>query len=179
MDLTEDAFTARIKLIHQALQIPETYAVEKKIPLHFESDSLIELKNTNGKKVHKLTAVAAKMWAELNNAAEADGINLIVISSFRSVEHQRALIERKLEKGQTILDILRVLAPPGYSEHHTGRAVDLTTDDCPPCVERFENTNAFAWLQKSAHQFNFSLSYPRDNPYGFIYEPWHWAYNDN
>jgi len=178
MEQSEDVFFARIKLIHQALRIPETYAVDRKIPLHIESSSLIEIKDTNTTKAHRLTAPAAKMWAEMNTAAESDGINLIMISSFRSVEHQRALIERKLEKGQSILEILTILAPPGYSEHHTGRAIDLTTDNCPPCVENFETTDAFDWLQKSAHRFRFILSYPRDNPYGFIYEPWHWAYNE-
>lgn len=177
MVLSETAFIARVKLIHQALNIPDTYASDKKIPLHIESSSLVEIKNANAAKVHKLIAPAAKMWTEMSSAAKSDGINLILISSFRSVEHQRALIERKLEKGQSIKEILTILAPPGYSEHHTGRAIDLTTDDCPPCVENFETTDAFDWLQKSAHQFKFTMSYPRDNPYGFIYEPWHWAYN--
>jgi D-alanyl-D-alanine carboxypeptidase len=179
MELSKDAFIAQVRQIHQALKIPDNYAIDKKIPLHIESISLVEIKDTNTTKTHKLTAPAAKMWSKMNDAAKSDGINLIMISSFRSIDHQRALIERKLENGQTILEALTILAPPGYSEHHSGRAIDLTTDDCPPCVEKFETTDAFNWLQKTAHHFKFSLSYPRNNPYGFIYEPWHWAFNEN
>ena len=110
--------------------------------------------------------------------AKQQGISLIMVSGYRGLEYQRTLIEKKVEKGQDILEILKVLAPPGYSEHHTGKAIDLTTENCPPCVERFENTEAFSWLRTNAGKYNFSLSYPRDNPYGFIYEPWHWAYRD-
>ena len=44
-------------------------------------------------------------------------------------------------------------------------------------VTSVELSDGFAWLSHSAHQFGFSLSYPRDNPLGFIYEPWHWCFN--
>ena len=26
-----------------------------------------------------------------------------------------------------------------------------------------------------AGAFGFSMTYPRDNPWGIIYEPWHWS----
>ena len=72
-------------------------------------------------------------------------------------------------------DVDLVNTPPGYSEHHTGRALDITTSDCEPLTEAFELTEAFTWLVTHASKYQFSLTYPRDNPYGIIYEPWHWA----
>ncbi|MBT8145423.1 MAG: D-alanyl-D-alanine carboxypeptidase family protein, partial [Gammaproteobacteria bacterium] len=63
-----------------------------------------------------------------------------------------------------------------FSEHHTGRALDLNTDGCAVLQEEFENTSAFQWLMAEAQSFGFILSYPRDNPWGIVYEPWHWCY---
>lgn len=74
--------------------------------------------------------------------------------------------------------ILEVSAAPGFSEHHTGRALDLTTPGGPVLEEPFEHTDAFAWLSESAGSFGFHLSYPRGNSHGIAYEPWHWAWKD-
>ena len=73
-------------------------------------------------------------------------------------------------------EILRVNAAPGFSEHHTGRAVDIGTQDCEVLEEVFEKTSEFKWLQENAECFGFSMSYPRDNTAGFAYEPWHWCF---
>ena len=72
--------------------------------------------------------------------------------------------------------ILRVNAAPGFSEHHTGRAVDLGTHDCEALEEEFEQTDAFVWLERNAESFGFAMSYPRGNASGFAYEPWHWCF---
>lgn len=176
MTYTTATYLSRIKEIHAALDFPQSYVEERNLPLHIEACDLVEIVNNSADKIYRLTPPAAHAWQEMEKAAKLAGISLIVVSAFRSVEHQRALIEKKLEKGQNILDVLTLLAPPGYSEHHTGTAIDLTTENCPPCVERFEETDAFNWLCENARYYGFSMSYPRDNHYGFVYEPWHWAY---
>jgi len=112
----------------------------------------------------------------MRNAAEIDGIVLQLVSGFRSVEQQRDILKRKLEKRLNILEILRTSAAPGYSEHHTGRAIDITTPGSVPLNEEFEKTRAFEWLGKNAARFGFQMSYPRENPHGFVYEPWHWCH---
>ena len=178
MPSSKENFISKVNQIHRALNIPESFAEDRKLPLQAESSELVEIVCEGSDKIHKLTKSAAEAWSKLDRAAKNDGISLIVVSTYRGLEYQRALIEKKLEKGQDILDILKLLAPPGYSEHHTGRAMDLTTEDCPPCVEHFENTQAFSWLKKNASTYGFSLSYPRDNLYGFVYEPWHWAFKE-
>ncbi len=68
------------------------------------------------------------------------------------------------------------LAPPGFSEHHTGNAIDIGTYRIENLQEEFESTKAFNSLKENAHLFNFYMSYPKYNQYGFIYEPWHWCY---
>ena len=73
-------------------------------------------------------------------------------------------------------EILKVSAAPGYSEHHSGRVVDLTTPGYAPLEEEFEDSAAFAWLCRSAAEHGFYLSYPRGNPHGIAYEPWHWCW---
>ena len=73
-------------------------------------------------------------------------------------------------------EILQVNAAPGYSEHHGGEALDIGTPGEPPAEESFETTPAFAWLSQHAARHGFSLSYPRDNPHGIVYEPWHWRF---
>jgi zinc D-Ala-D-Ala carboxypeptidase len=123
-----------------------------------------------------LAPPAAAAWLEMRAAAARDGVELLLISAFRSFEFQEALIRGKLAKGRTIAEILTVNAPPGCSEHHSGRAVDIGARDTPALEEAFENTPAYVWLAAQAKHFGFRLSYPRGNRYGYLYEPWHWCY---
>lgn len=119
---------------------------------------------------------AAAAWLAMREAAQGDGVELLLISAFRSFEFQLALIRGKLAKGRSIAEILTVNAPPGCSEHHSGRAVDIGERDTPALEEDFERTRAFAWLGGNAARFGFHLSYPRGNSYGYLYEPWHWCW---
>jgi D-alanyl-D-alanine carboxypeptidase len=112
----------------------------------------------------------------MRDAARADGVELLLVSAYRSVVYQTVLVQRKLARGLTLDEILRVNAAPGYSEHHSGRALDVTTPGSPPAEESFEATPAFAWLMRRASEFGFRLSYPRGNPHGILYEPWHWFF---
>ncbi|MCJ7815900.1 MAG: D-alanyl-D-alanine carboxypeptidase family protein, partial [Xanthomonadales bacterium] len=111
-------------------------------------------------------------------SAAGERVVLQAVSAYRSVEYQAGIISRKLEKGEGIGDILRVSAAPGYSEHHTGRAIDITTPGVAVLEEEFEDTEAFSWLTAHAGDFGFSMSFPRGNPFGVAYEPWHWAWKE-
>lgn len=123
-----------------------------------------------------LHAEAARAWRHLHHAALMDGVVLEAISGWRSHAYQLGIFERKLARGQTVDDILAVNAAPGFSEHHDGRAIDIGTPGEPAAEESFEATPAFAWLQGEAPGHGFRLSYPRDNPHGIVYEPWHWYF---
>jgi D-alanyl-D-alanine carboxypeptidase len=125
---------------------------------------------------HRLVAPAAKAWANLKRQAARDGEVVFIVSAFRAVERQIEIIQRKLDSGESIDSILTVCAPPGYSEHHTGRAVDLGAPGAALLDPDFEHTSAFDWLHRNAASFGFSLSYPAGNSYGYAYEPWHWCH---
>ena len=173
--MNTDAFAAHVAAIHHELGVPGDYAERTRLPLVREPETLVEVSPGRTDRRHWLEPDAAARWASMEAAAEGDGVRLILVSAWRSVDYQRGLIERKLASGGAIGDILRVNAAPGYSEHHGGRAVDLGVPGVPPLTEAFEDTQAFAWLTRNAERFGFALSYPRENAHGIVYEPWHWA----
>jgi D-alanyl-D-alanine carboxypeptidase len=113
-----------------------------------------------------LQASAAAAWMRMRAAALRDGIALEAISGYRSHAYQLGIFRRKLARGLSLAQILEVNAAPGYSEHHSGCALDIGTPGEPPAEESFERTPAFDWLMRNAGEFGFVLSYPRDNPHG-------------
>ena len=123
-----------------------------------------------------LLATAARAWQRMRDAALRDGVQLDAISGYRSHAYQLGIFERKLRRGLTVEQILNVNAAPGYSEHHSGCALDIGTPGEPPAEESFEHTSAFVWLAARAVEFDFTMSYPRDNPHGITYEPWHFCH---
>lgn len=123
----------------------------------------------------RLYPAVAKYWQQMQQAASKDNINIFICSSFRDYQYQYNLIKKKLDSGQELDNIISVLAPPGFSEHHTGKAIDIISDEIAQLDQIFETTKAYTWLCKYANDFNFYLSYPKDNPFGIIYEPWHWC----
>jgi D-alanyl-D-alanine carboxypeptidase len=124
-----------------------------------------------------LTSAAGRAWQAMRSAAAIEQIVLDAVSGYRSHAYQLGIFERKLARGQTVDQILTVNAAPGYSEHHGGTALDIGTPGEPPAEESFERTDTFAWLSRHAARFGFHMSYPRDNPHGIVYEPWHWRYD--
>ncbi|MCB1693313.1 MAG: D-alanyl-D-alanine carboxypeptidase family protein, partial [Pseudomonadales bacterium] len=97
------------------------------MPLQEEATDLVSVENDMFDRPQYLVPGAAAAWTAMRTTALEDGIILELVSAFRSVEYQAGLIRNKLERGQSLSQILAVNAAPGYSEHHTGRAVDLST----------------------------------------------------
>ena len=123
-----------------------------------------------------LTAGASRAWENMRRAAGNQGVVMEAISGYRSHHYQLGIFERKLARGQTVDQILTVNAAPGYSEHHSGNALDIGTPGEAPAEESFEKTPAFDWLTAHAGDFGYVMSYPRDNRHGIVYEPWHWYF---
>ncbi|MCD4820377.1 MAG: D-alanyl-D-alanine carboxypeptidase family protein [Candidatus Cloacimonetes bacterium] len=147
--------------------------------IKFEEATELEIieTDTDGRN-YLLTPQAATAWRMLRKKAEADKISIYIVSAFRSISLQEKIIRKKLDDGIKIDEILKVCAVPGYSEHHTGCAVDIGTLNLKPLEIDFETTKAFFWLTKNARKFGFSLSYPRGNKFGYQYEPWHWCFKE-
>lgn len=138
-----------------------------------------ELKSITADGGHRLRQVAAKAYQEMEQDARASGVSLVPISTFRSVKDQEIIFfEIKAQRGQVATKRAEVSAPPGYSEHHTGYAIDIG-DGGRPSTDlsvSFEETPAFEWLKDHAAFYSFELSFPKDNPQGVSYEPWHWRF---
>ncbi len=162
--------------LHKELGIPEDYGRSSGLPSFEEAAELVDAgPNLIGRMV-ELDPGAHAAWRRMTGAALGDGVTLLLVSGFRSFDYQARLIRKKLNAGQEIGEILKVNAAPGFSEHHTGRAIDVASPGSRPLTEEFEQSQGFAWLSDNSGRFGFRMSYPRDNPWGIIYEPWHWAW---
>jgi D-alanyl-D-alanine carboxypeptidase len=126
-----------------------------------------------------LRPAAASALQEMRRQAAADGVDLVVLSAFRSLALQKQLFfDVKAERNQSSSDRARVSAPPGFSEHSTGFAVDLGDGRRPATnlSPSFDGTPAYRWLVAHAARHHFQLSFPKGNRQGVNYEPWHWRY---
>ena len=130
-----------------------------------------------------LPAEVLTAYTVMMDAMAADlGKRLLVESGYRSPAYQLYLFLYYLPTHEdSIIETNRFVALPGHSEHgHPARqAIDfineegINGEDNP---EEFEVLPEYAWLQDRAHEFEFTLSYPRDNPHNTAFEPWHWHY---
>lgn len=108
----------------------------------------------------------------MKKAAANDGINLFIVSGFRSYSHQATLYKNYVTRsGQAEAD--RYSARPGHSEHQTGLALDLNS-----ASSSFAGTKEAIWLANNSYRFGFIVRYPegKEAITGYIYEPWHMRY---
>ena len=162
----------------RSLGIPADYGRTRGLPPHREARRLVSVGPApdDGKPV-RLTPRAAAAWHRMREAAARDGVTLLPLSGFRSIARQTRLIRKKLATGRSMESVLRFVAAPGFSEHHSGRAIDIGDPADTSVEESFARTPAFRWLRKHAGKFRFVMTYPRKNPYGIGYEPWHWCWH--
>lgn len=163
----------------QTLNIGSDYSKHRHLPRVLEPDRLAECGSDCFQRSLYLTPQAGRAWASMRDAAQGDQITLEPVSGFRSIDYQGRLIQRRLATGQTLEHILSVSAAPGYSEHHSGCALDLNTPGSAPLEDTFASTPAFQWLLDNAPRFGFRLSYPTDNPHQLAFEPWHWCHAES
>ena len=115
---------------------------------------------------------------KMRQDAKNEGIFLVFLSGFRSINLQEKIFySLKSIRNQVATERAKVSAPPGYSEHSTGFAIDIGDYNEPNTdfeIE-FENTDAFRWLKNNAAKYHFKLSFNKNNK-NVDYEPWHWRY---
>ena len=167
---------SRVRALLDELGVDAGFMETCRMPLLRECNNLVETELDVFGRQPLLDAEAFAAWSAMRAAALAEGIHLQIVSAYRSIEYQKQLFLRKLARGDRITDILQVNAAPGYSEHHSGCALDISTPGFAHLETEFERSPAFTWLLEHAEKFGFQLSFPRGNPYGVQYEPWHWCY---
>ena len=176
MNALDASYEQRVREALRTVGIPIGLVRGRNLTLCVEGDPLVVVEVDARGREQRLTPAAAEAWRTMKAAAASDGVGLYLVSAFRSLDRQCEIVRGKLARGQSIEEILTVSAPPGYSEHHTGRAIDIGASPDDPLEELFERSNAFAWLAAHATAHGFFLSYPRGNRHGYRYEPWHWLH---
>lgn len=109
---------------------------------------------------------------KMKSAAAAEGLNLYIISGYRSYSYQRQLYSGYVSaNGAAAADTFSARA--GHSEHQTGLAIDVCR-----ASGIFEGTPEAKWLAQHCHEYGFILRYPQGKQHitGYKYEPWHIRY---
>ncbi len=106
-------------------------------------------------------------------AGEREGLNLYVISSYRSFDEQAGLKSNYSVSFGSGAN--KFSADQGYSEHQLGTTFDFTSKKIGLNFTTFEKTDEYKWLIQNAYKFGFVLSYPKGNEY-YQFEPWHWRF---
>lgn len=143
------------------------------------SSSLAEVGHYRGTgRVVQMRTPAAQAFLKMASAARIEGVGIVPISGFRPIAYQKNLFARAVKRYGSEQKAARWVAPPGYSEHATGWALDLGDEShrATDIEQTFKSTPAFRWLSSHAQRFGFELSFPLNNPQGVNHEPWHWRF---
>ncbi len=137
--------------------------------------NLTELYEGYSKPGMYLVEEASLAYKKMAEAMKTEGLNIRVISSYRSYDYQKRLYE-KYKKIDGTRGADQYSARPGFSEHQTGLVIDVDNEILP--YEQFEKTKEFTWMKQNAYQYGFILRYPKGKELitGYTYESWHYRY---
>ena len=164
------------------------FLVNKKNPLPQNYDDIIETEVVfESWREYYLDVRAADYIKRMIDDASKDGVDLLVVSAYRDMAYQQQNFENsvqdRVDRGMSYddayADTLAEVALPGESEHNAGLALDIMCEENQNMDDdSFETTEAFAWLDKHAHEYGFILRYPKGKQdiTGIIYEPWHYRF---
>ncbi len=139
----------------------------------FIPDNLVKVEEYARENMY-LNKECMEAFIRLARDAEALNYHIRAISTYRTYEYQKNLYEGYVKK-DGIEKADTYSAKPGFSEHHTGLAIDV--DNIKSSYNDFEKTEEFNWLKENAYKYGFILRYPKDNTItGYMYEPWHYRY---
>lgn len=124
-----------------------------------------------------LRAEAAAHLKELYLQAKNEGLNLSVISAYRSYSQQINVFNGWVTSAG-LKNAESFSAHAGHSQHQLGTAVDFAGSSNNSLNAAFGSTPEGIWLSKNAYKFGFVLSYPsgKEAITGYSYEPWHFRY---
>lgn len=152
-----------------------------KLPADYEAKvPLVKAKNSMGREF-QIERDTYAHFVQLREALLKQGIQIEMDSIYRSVARQQEIVAEFTEKyGEDY--VKKYVAVPGYSEHHTGLAVDIclvvdgkVIDDNDEMIAR---KDIFAKIHPLLADYGFILRYPqgKESITGYSYEPWHFRY---
>jgi len=170
-----------LELMKQALGLPDDYLVlvdkQNRLPADYIPHDLVRLNEYSNRLLLNRSDLSLRRalmpdLLAMIEAADQDGISILVSSTYRSYDYQAGLFQRNLERfGEERARTFS--AEPGASQHQLGTALDF--GDITPA---FAETAAGSWVRDNAQIFGFSLSYPQnlEQLTGYIWEPWHYRW---
>lgn len=153
-----------------AFRVKNSVVVNKKNPMDPQKYSP-ELRTDVGNGI-LMDREAGNSFVTMVREAREDGVTIIPASGLRSYTLQESVYQKWVNiDGKEKADTYS--ARPGFSEHQTGLAIDLS-----PINESFEATAAYSWLIENGPDHGFIERYPKgsEDVTGYIYEPWHFRY---
>jgi D-alanyl-D-alanine carboxypeptidase len=128
---------------------------------------------------HPLRDVAATALERMVSTATSQGVQLRLLSGYRSYATQQSLYNDYVARyGQAAAD--RFSARPGHSEHQSGLALDIGDVDATNCdIEAcFASTTGGKWVAAHGAEFGYIIRYTaaKEAVTGYMAEPWHIRY---
>lgn len=155
-----------IKLVNKENGVSSSYVPENLVIVNVKSQKQIKLEKTT-----------CEMLEELFKQASNEGMDLYLVSGYRSYYEQSVIYNNSLlRRGKSHTD--SYVSMPGHSEHQLGLAADVTSVNHKDLLESFENTKEGKWLKENAYKFGFIIRYQKgkENITKYGYEPWHIRY---
>lgn len=173
MPIKFDNVVETVSINNDLYQVPEPWTGNRLFPTSRNLDQLRQIPNdfTHQGSTIYILAEAYPSLVKMLDKAHLDGIDLKVESAYRSINYQTRIFIRMLDQGRTFDDIIRYVAPPGYSQHMLGTAMDFY-----PSNWAFAETEKYQWLQENGHLFGFEETYSKNNRFRMPWEAWHWNY---
>ncbi len=167
----EDQAPEQADIEPAAAELPLLVNLDHPLPEGYEPEKLVDL--YDHKRSFKLANTGIYMEArvfeamnEMFKAAKGDGVTGFIVTSGFRTQKKQAKIYKSDKEG--------VAAKPGFSEHQTGLAFDVTAGSSG----NFAKTKQFKWLREHCWAYGFILRYPKDkiDLTQIPYEPWHYRY---
>lgn len=159
-------------LVNKEYKLPSTYAPSDLVTI---GNSVIRRGNS-----YQLRSIVIDNLKELVNSAKDDGVDLSVVSAYRSYNTQVSTYNRWVRHYNNCVSCAdKISARPGHSEHQLGTTIDFSSNEVNDRLGSvFNNTGASKWLEENAYKYGFVLSYPKSYEHitGYSYESWHYRY---
>ena len=136
----------------------------------FEPKRLVKIEGN-----YEATPETQAAYKELVKDLEKEGMKIYIVSAYRSISYQESLYNHYL-KTDSKQEVDTYSSRPGYSEHHTGRALDIS--QVQGNLDAFEGSDEAEWVYENAYKYGFIVRYREEqmDVTGYIFEPWHITY---
>jgi len=147
-------------------------------PIKYAPSDLVYVPKAFNPKARMVRSKVSQALVAMGNAMKLSaGRTLVIDSGYRSYSVQKTVHDQKV----ALLGLVRgenLAARPGFSEHQTGLAVDLSAVGASGLSTSFASTVAGKWLASNAYKYGFVMRYPRGytDITGYQWEPWHFRY---